>query len=358
MTKILLITDLPFWHQDAGNKVRVNALVSYLSRISHVTIVFLGHKSHLFHVKNLDERIHIIHLENTDSYDKNRNIHAVNRLLSNEHYKACIIEYIHLSYFLKAIPDDTLTILDTHDIISDSNKSFNEFGFGNFMFNLSSEQEFKIFSLYDHVMFITPHDCEAAGKMMNKKNMVLVPHPPLVMERETRESVKKVGFVASDYEPNVDAILWFFSNVWSQWKDKDKPELLIFGNICHRLATIDLPEKVVLRGYVTDTNALYEEIDIVVNPIRFGAGLKIKNIEALANSRPLLTTSHGAKGLRRNEKPCFIIADDETTFLNELIRLSKHQSHRLALSNSALEFVSRFYGEEACFGIIKNIVLS
>ena len=41
------------------------------------------------------------------------------------------------------------------------------------------------------------------------------------------------------------------------------------------------------KGFIRNLNSIYEEVDIIINPVRFGAGLKIKNIEALGNGLPI-----------------------------------------------------------------------
>ena len=50
-------------------------------------------------------------------------------------------------------------------------------------------------------------------------------------------------------------------------------------------------------GPVETIDVFWPNIDIAINPIRFGSGLKIKNVEALAYGLPLLTTPIGAEGL-------------------------------------------------------------
>jgi ribosome biogenesis protein Tsr3 len=52
----------------------------------------------------------------------------------------------------------------------------------------------------------------------------------------------------------------------------------------------------------------------VINPVRFGAGLKIKTVEALANGLPLVTSEEGARGLASLDREAILIARNVDQF--------------------------------------------
>ena len=56
---------------------------------------------------------------------------------------------------------------------------------------------------------------------------------------------------------------------------------------------------VTVTGYLSDQalDAYYERVGVAVVPLRFGAGVKGKVLEALHHALPLVTTSVGAQGL-------------------------------------------------------------
>ncbi|NRB47195.1 MAG: glycosyltransferase family 4 protein [Saprospiraceae bacterium] len=53
------------------------------------------------------------------------------------------------------------------------------------------------------------------------------------------------------------------------------------------------------HGYVPNLQSIFNDIDIMINPVQMGAGLKIKSVEAMANGLPLVTTTHSATGLMK-----------------------------------------------------------
>ncbi|MCW2680156.1 MAG: wbbL 4 [Frankiales bacterium] len=77
-----------------------------------------------------------------------------------------------------------------------------------------------------------------------------------------------------------------------------------------------------LTGFLPDLAALYASTRVVVAPDRFGAGLKIKTLEALQYGVPVIATSIGAQGIEVPDGITpIVVADDPTEFAAALIRL-------------------------------------
>ena len=70
------------------------------------------------------------------------------------------------------------------------------------------------------------------------------------------------------------------------------------------------------------TESFYLNIDVVVNPIEFGSGLKIKNVEAIAYGKPLITTPHGANGFIVTPHKSVLVADSPEQWRAAIDRLS------------------------------------
>jgi len=349
--------DLPVVGSGAGNRTRVHALISFLVKHSYLTVIQLGRRP-LYSIDHLlPPRVNIIYLDNEHIYDKERNITSVNRMLNNDDYRVCIIEYIHMSYFLKSVPEGVTTILDSHDIISDSNASFHTFNLPSFKFNLSREQEFKIFNLYDYVMLIAKQDYLKLGPELGFDRLILAPHPAQIKDRPLRPKVRRVGFIASEYTPNVDAIKWFLENVWQSFSLGVELELNIYGHVCSALSSnyISKFRSVKLNGFLEDLDSAYEEIDIAINPVRFGAGLKIKNVEALANGIPLITTSHGAGGLEGAEST-FFVANSPIEFFDTIQLLVNNFQLRMEIVNSSKKWLRENFSEDRCFAGIGKLL--
>lgn len=122
-------------------------------------------------------------------------------------------------------------------------------------------------------------------------------------------------FVAGfGHPPNVDAAKWLVRTILPQvraqspgdvhlWLVGSNPTVEIL-----RLASAD----VTVTGYVTDAALLefYRTARVAIVPLRFGAGVKGKVLEALHHGLPLVTTPVGAQGLDGLESVVPVSADE------------------------------------------------
>jgi hypothetical protein len=93
-----------------------------------------------------------------------------------------------------------------------------------------------------------------------------------------------------------------------------------------------------------------------VRTVRFGAGLKIKNVEVLANALPLVTTAHGARGLADSIGHALIVADDPAVFSAALGQLIADADARARLAAQAYAYAPRAFFPEACFGPLLAVI--
>ena len=75
-----------------------------------------------------------------------------------------------------------------------------------------------------------------------------------------------------------------------------------------------------IKSKIDDLNVLYgRKADLIINPVQLGGGLKIKNVEALANGLPLITTPEGANGLEDGINNAFLLANTTEEWIESII---------------------------------------
>jgi glycosyltransferase involved in cell wall biosynthesis len=84
---------------------------------------------------------------------------------------------------------------------------------------------------------------------------------------------------------------------------------------------------IVFTGYLPDLGPLYEQARIFVAPLRFGAGIKGKVLEAIMCGLPVVTTTIGAEGIGLRDGENILVDDDPTAFAASVARL--HSDERL-----------------------------
>ncbi|MDP9047331.1 MAG: glycosyltransferase family 4 protein [Bacteroidota bacterium] len=357
MKRVLLITDVNFWEQCSGNRTRILTLVEYLSQHVQLTVVNTGPapmdiESTLAAKFPADFFI----LEKTKYLNSNGYGRRLKALLKNEPFDAIIIEYIHSSYFLNFLENtEAKIILDAHDIISERTEAFKKYNYAGALYELSNEAEQEILDVYDHVMVLCKPDHDAIGKMIGPGRALLCPHPVLPSPHGLRPEVKNIAFIASAYLPNADAITWFLANCWPPLREKYDVQLCLYGTVCSNIKLADR-RQIVCKGFIPGLDHIYEETDIVINPVRFGAGLKIKNVEALANGLPLVTTSHGTRGIAAAQSNACLVADSAEDFTRAVSFLIEDAALRQELRKNALCYVKQNLSADKCFSPLLAVI--
>ena len=102
------------------------------------------------------------------------------------------------------------------------------------------------------------------------------------------------------HPPNVDAAEWLVREVMPEvWRHAPQVRLSLVGaNPTDRVKAL-AGERVEVTGFVSDAELQrrYLAARVAVVPLRFGAGVKSKVVEALQQGLPLVTTQVGAQGL-------------------------------------------------------------
>ncbi|MGZ7107530.1 MAG: glycosyltransferase [Methanobacterium sp.] len=277
------------------------------------------------------------------------------KYLNDKCFDSIIIEYIHNSYYLNYIPNKGKLILDAHDIISDRSKEFKKFNYEGASYEISKKTEFAVFDIYDYVVLLCRPDHQKVLSEIGSKKTLLCPCSIDLTRQKINKSVTNIVFIGSEFIPNRDAIEFFITHCWPKISEKYPVQLLIYGKVCNQIQLAYNPQ-IVLKGYVSDLDSIYKQADIIINPVRFGAGLKIKNIEALANGVPLITTSHGARGLESPKNKAFIIANEPQEFINAIFSLIEDFSLRLALGTNASLFIENNFSAAKCYRPLMRVI--
>jgi GT2 family glycosyltransferase len=112
---------------------------------------------------------------------------------------------------------------------------------------------------------------------------------------------QSIVFVAGfGHTPNIDAAIWFVEDLLPLIRSR-RPGIavsLIGSNPVDRIKALAV-NGVEVTGYVSNEELAgrYAAARLAVVPLRFGAGIKLKVLEAMAHGVPVVTTPVGAQGL-------------------------------------------------------------
>jgi O-antigen biosynthesis protein len=169
---------------------------------------------------------------------------------------------------------------------------------------------------------------------------------PLAGARLRNPSRPHVMFVGGfPHRPNVDGIAWFCREVWPLvQRELPDARLSIAGGSPPPAVTRFGSDSITITGHISDDalNRLYASADLVVAPLRFGAGVKGKVVEALLKGVPTVLTSVAAQGIR-DVGSAAIIADDPEAFAAGVIEMLKPGEDRARRVSRGQEIVREQY---------------
>lgn len=176
------------------------------------------------------------------------------------------------------------------------------------------------------------------------------------MQREPINNNKIIFVAGFGHPPNTDAAKWFVNDILPEIRSTigDVEVYLIGSNPSDEVKAL-ASSKVIVTGYVTDEQLLahYLNARVAVVPLRYGAGIKNKVIEAMAYGTPLVTTEIGAQGLDGlvDVTPVASSATEFAAYVCGII--NDDQKWRTSSNNGAL-FVEKNFSEAAMSSMLKN----
>ena len=127
---------------------------------------------------------------------------------------------------------------------------------------------------------------------------------------------------AMDYNPNVDALRWYFGEIHAGLKTQI-PNLRVLivgkGPIPEVKAYSNLPG-VTVTGGVPDVRPYYKRAWLQIVPLRIGGGTRLKIVESLGIGTPVVSTRIGAQGLDLGQDFDILYGDTVSEFIAQTTR--------------------------------------
>ena len=138
-----------------------------------------------------------------------------------------------------------------------------------------------------------------------------------------------------NYPPNSDGIRWFVEQVWPLVR-REQPDVtldIVGRNPTPQVLALDRHEGVTVVGPVPSMAPWFAQCHAVVVPIRTGAGVRVKIVEAMSAGRAIVSTSLGCEGLpaiMAGEQ--LLVADTPEAFAREVLTVLSDPALRAGLA--------------------------
>lgn len=169
------------------------------------------------------------------------------------------------------------------------------------------------------------------------------PEPAAPGEEEKPARLLLLGDMG--YLPNADSAITFCEQILPRIRaEVPAVEVAIVGN--HpgpEVKALARTPGVEVTGFVPDVVPWFTSAAIVVVPIRFGGGTRIKILEALRHRRAVVATPAGAAGLDPESGKHLVVARDDAEFAAQVVALLRDPARRAALGAAGEEWARRNY---------------
>lgn len=166
-------------------------------------------------------------------------------------------------------------------------------------------------------------------------------HPDAAPGERRSEKPALLFCGAMDYQPNIDALRWYFAEMhraltaevpnlqlWIVGRDPG-PQVQAYANHPNVLVT----------GAVDDVRPFYRRAWLQIVPLRIGGGTRLKIVECLAMGTPVVSTTIGAQGLSLQHGRDILLADTPEAFVRQTANALLNPALRDRLESAGLNTV-------------------
>ena len=372
--KILIISETVLFPMDRGNRKRVKNLIDLL-RSEGCTVDYLFMDTypeddpektrewigadHFFSVMNrkrsfsvwckrkVRKVLEILHipfafryfsLDESTSPDLGRDLGKF--FESHSYDQAWVVCTYNTRAFL-SVPRGTLKVLETQNVSSVKRQEYDAVNYKNYIFAMTEATEKAALERSDVVIAIQNEEEDFFRNMLGKGSStkaVTIGENMEIKEPHVADT-KKVVFLGSTYVINREGVMHFIDEILPELKRIcPEAEVIFAGSICKSLPDSDAYTKL---GWVEDLEELYRDARVIINPVRHGAGLNIKMVEALSQAKPVVTHIKGMRGLSYKE-PVAVITDDNKEFAKAIAEIVRDDAKALEMSRTAVEFMKDY----------------
>lgn len=261
-----------------------------------------------------------------------RVLYKIKEILNNDNDSEVFIEYAQGAFFLPKINRKIKSTVVFHDVISqsvrrryESSKKFSlKRLFYRLQLKLSLDWERKLAKIIDQAIVLNEKDKQLLENIGFDSSRIRIEYPVVsekfyAASRDKSEPYTVLFWGAMNRTENQDAVIWFVSSILPKIKESiPQIKLIVLGaNPTDNIMSL-ASDNIIVTGFVDDPIPYFEKSTLAIAPLRFGAGVKLKVLEAIAAKLPVIGTSVAAEGVHASPE-ALLVCDDEMSFAKAVI---------------------------------------
>lgn len=256
---------------------------------------------------------------------------------------------------------DALRILDTEDLHclrlarQKAFKEKREFQTQDLLVEEVAKREIASILRCDLSLMISEYEMELLATIFKIDGSLLY-YLPLLLESNAIPDLEKLPsfeertdfvFIGNFlHEPNWNAVQYLKETIWPLIK-KQLPEavLNVYGAYPSQkvLQLHNAKQGFLIQGRAENANEVVENARVVLAPLRFGAGIKGKLLEAMQCGTPSVTTSIGSESMKGNLDWNGFVEDNLNSFADKAAQLYQDKNLWLQAQKNGVEIIKERY---------------
>lgn len=163
-----------------------------------------------------------------------------------------------------------------------------------------------------------------------------------------------------DYQPNIDAVLWFHEKVFNLL-NKDIKLLIVGSNPSKKIKKLS-SSRIIITGYVENPYTYIESAILSIAPMLTGGGIQNKILESMALGKIVITSNLGALPIRGSNSSNLLVYKNEKHLAMMINKIFANPKPYQTIGRNARKFIAKNYTWE-CYReklnkIIEEIICS
>jgi glycosyltransferase involved in cell wall biosynthesis len=260
-----------------------------------------------------------------------------------------VATYAWMAPALDRMPPGVLRVLDTIDIQHQRAERARASGGDLSYVRCTREEEIAELTRADIILAIQPEEAREFLDLCPGRPVVSATHAYTIPDTPPPSATgEDILYVGNLYDPNVLGLSHFLRHAWPRVRAaRPGARLRVCGRVCRAFR---FPVRGVrFEGCVPDLDPYYRGAALVINPVAYGSGLKIKTVEALAQSKCLVCTEEGLRGLGDPADLPLVVADVRDGMADRIIELLANPARRAGIEQAAWQYARQYLTAETVY---------
>ncbi len=380
--RILFLSQLLPLPLDAGPKIRAFYVLRYLAEAGHeLTLLCFTRpgddERNLQRLRGICHSVETVPLIRSRSKDFSNGLHSLfsatpflilrdqlpsmrqklEQIMNRRSFDALHADQLWMSPYIMETSGPSLKVLDQHNAVFMIPRRLADCTGNPLAKALLREEaskletfERRVCKIFDRVVWVSKEDQKAVGSpgedQHSRECIIPIATEPFTKLPLRRQQPFRVTFVGGmHWPPNAEGIAWFVNKVWPKVTLAAPSAVLtlIGKGTPKKLSRLGRGSNVEVAGYVPNLEQYLSETAAFIVPLRSGAGMRVKILDAWSWGLPVVSTSLGAEGIKIAAGENLLVADDEESFANSLIQVMRDRNLARRLTENGRTTVETLY---------------